>query len=234
MPSTQLVFPGLEPETLSAPTQAALSKAVRDRLSAHRRDRLQELREAVDAARDAYYGADARITYRSGKTSEEVAEDDRNRRKLRGLQSAWGDRKADLERWQVAVKSLFSWSAPLTPAQARRAVRAPRRAPQPVAQAYAPGSWVRWNDPLDGRLRFGVVTSAGHREVAGETTAWSTKNGRYVVPDDGGDAVVMGPGFARTVAEGRWEVYGRRPDHPGFDSYTGSMVFPALAQDRLL
>lgn len=230
---TELRFPGCEPQTVATTgTAAEHTRAVRSAVDARYTALRDEINARHAAACDAYYAAESGITYQAGRTPQPQAEQDRLRAKrstaYKRMQETTPDpkRMALLEAWVLPDNS-----SGVSPAQARRAYRASllRKAPQPSTAAFSPGSWVRWNDPLDGRLRFGVVVS----DISGATGVAYTKNARYIVPNDGGDIVTFGPGFARTVAEGRWEIYGVRPDFPTIDSYTGARVVPALVQDTL-
>ena len=235
MSTIQLAFPGIGPEVLAAAKDADLFRTVKAKVAAYDAARHQALKDAVATARSAYLDVDARITYAPGKSAGQLAEDEVNRAERHRLRQLISGAESDLAAYGVFRKKWprTVWTAPQTPAQARRASRTAPHAPQPSRKAYDAGSWVRWEDPFTGAVRFGVVTSAGWTEVRGETTpAGSSRHTRYVVPADGGDAVAMVPAFARNVSDGVWVLYGRGPSYPQMDTRT-VRITPALGQEGL-
>jgi hypothetical protein len=114
--------------------------------------------------------------------------------------------------------------ATFTAVDRHREEAALKRAARPDKRAFAPGSWVRWQDPTTGRTRFGVVTGDPNAYTGPTPTKVDTRHLRYIVPDDGGDTLVMA---ARgSVTSGSW-----RCQRPEWD--TTADVLPALAQDAL-
>lgn len=123
--------------------------------------------------------------------------------------------------------SSFRVAAPhrgFSPIDLHKEARALKRAAQPSKTAFAPGSWVRWDDPQAGRTRFGVVTSDPAAYDGPPPKVPPRTAVRYIVPADGRDALVMAPHGG--AASGAWRC--QRPEWGA-----PAEVLPALAQDGL-
>jgi hypothetical protein len=225
--TTRLHFAGAETVVTTSGTQAAHTKTVTAAVRDGYTGVLAGLEKVRDDAKEEYYAAMARDPgYGPGVDLEarSVLKAEEREARLRYLDAELaltGPKARPQDGAYARLRASFPGETEAVVRDVRRS-RKKRSVPRPATAPFEAGSWVGWTD--SGTARRGVVVSV---HVDG---APFTKNGRCVLPDDGGEPVCIGPGFARTVAEAtrarRWEVYGRSEEYPTINTYTRVFATP--------